>query len=64
MSLGFSIGDFMALSKLTMSLEVSRRLYSVYILIDELRDQLEEQGSLVNRLGAVPRKKLGLFVAI
>jgi len=73
MSFGFGIGDFMALSKLTMSLyksfrgapgefvEVSRQLRSVYILIEELRDQVQEQGSLVNRLGAVPRKELGVI---
>jgi hypothetical protein len=64
MSFGFSVGDFIILSTLTISLyrsfknapgefsEISGQLQSLHIVIADLTDQAQEENSPMNRNSA------------
>lgn len=70
MSFGFSVGDFLAVGKLTLQLyrsfkdapgefsEISRQLSSFYIIIHDLEDQAQDATSLLNRRGTARKEEL------
>ncbi|KAK0111795.1 hypothetical protein ONS96_001063 [Cadophora gregata f. sp. sojae] len=73
MSFGFGVGDFVAISRITITLyrsfknafeefeEVGRQLESLQIVIADLRDQADDEQSLLNRNGA---QRKGEFLVI
>lgn len=70
MSFGFSVGDFVALSTLTISLyrsfkntpgefsEISQQLQSLHIVIADLTDQAQQENSPLNGNGATRGQEL------
>lgn len=70
MSFGFSVGDFLAVGKLTLYLcraykgapaefdEIKRELSSFYIVTQDLEDQAGQETSLLNRRGAIRKEEL------
>jgi hypothetical protein len=70
MSLGFGVGDFITLSKITLMLykafkdapgefsEISRELHSFYIVVADLMEQAKDPESFLNRRATPKRLEL------